>query len=221
MLISHVHRDHLDLPSLRRLPPTRVVVPPGAAALLDGRHQVEELTAGQCTTVGPVTVTAVRAVHEASRRPGGPPVEAVGHLVQGSRSAYVAGDTALFPEMAEHAALSLDLALVPVGGWGPTLGPGHLDPETAALALTLLQPRTAVPVHWGSPAGAGRVAAAAGPVRPARAALRRRGGAPRPAGPGPRPRAGGAPHPSRVRRAGPSPHKVGRRGAVPCRGGCR
>lgn len=150
VLVSHVHHDHLDLPSLRRLPPTRVVVPTGAAGLIDGRHGVEELTAGQPTTVGPVTVTAVRAVHVANRRPGGRPVEAVGHLVQGSRSAYVAGDTALFPEMAEHAALALDLAVLPVGGWGLTLGPGHLDPESAALALTLLRPRAAVPVHWGS-----------------------------------------------------------------------
>jgi L-ascorbate metabolism protein UlaG (beta-lactamase superfamily) len=56
----------------------------------------------------------------------------------------------VFPERAEHAAVGLDLALLPVGGWGPTLGPGHMDPEAAAHALTLLRPRAAVPVHWGS-----------------------------------------------------------------------
>ena len=45
---------------------------------------------------------------------------------------------------------ALDLALVPIWGWGPRLGPGHLDPERAAEALTLLRPRVAVPIHWGT-----------------------------------------------------------------------
>ncbi len=45
---------------------------------------------------------------------------------------------------------SLDTALLPVWGWGPSLGPGHLDPERAAEALRLLRPRLAVPIHWGT-----------------------------------------------------------------------
>jgi len=44
----------------------------------------------------------------------------------------------------------LDLALVPIWGWGPTIGPGHLDPRRAAEALALLGPRLAVPIHWGT-----------------------------------------------------------------------
>jgi L-ascorbate metabolism protein UlaG (beta-lactamase superfamily) len=44
----------------------------------------------------------------------------------------------------------LDLALLPVWGWGPSLGEGHLDPRAAARALTLLRPRVAVPIHWGT-----------------------------------------------------------------------
>jgi L-ascorbate metabolism protein UlaG (beta-lactamase superfamily) len=44
----------------------------------------------------------------------------------------------------------LDVALLPIWGWGPTLGPGHLDPETAAEALALLRPARAVPIHWGT-----------------------------------------------------------------------
>jgi L-ascorbate metabolism protein UlaG (beta-lactamase superfamily) len=57
----------------------------------------------------------------------------------------------------------LDLALVPIWGWGPTLGPGHMDPEQAAEAVALLRPATAVPIHWGTylPIGAGRRHAAA------------------------------------------------------------
>jgi L-ascorbate metabolism protein UlaG (beta-lactamase superfamily) len=44
----------------------------------------------------------------------------------------------------------LDLALLPVWGWGSRLGPGHLDPRTAAEALPMLRPRIAVPIHWGT-----------------------------------------------------------------------
>ena len=44
----------------------------------------------------------------------------------------------------------LDVALLPIWGWGPKLGPGHLDPRRAAEALVLLQPRIAVPIHWGT-----------------------------------------------------------------------
>jgi hypothetical protein len=36
----------------------------------------------------------------------------------------------------------IDVALLPVWGWGPRLGAGHLDPQRAAESLTLLQPAT-------------------------------------------------------------------------------
>ena len=52
---------------------------------------------------------------------GGHEASAVGYVVRGSRSVYFAGDTDLFPAMAELAG-SVDIALLPVGGWGPGLG---------------------------------------------------------------------------------------------------
>src|SRR5258706_14390535 len=51
--------------------------------------------------------------------------------------------------MAAFAAI-FAVALLPVGGWGPTLGPGHMDPCGAARATALLRPRVAVPIHWGT-----------------------------------------------------------------------
>ena len=62
---------------------------------------------------------------------------------------YFAGDTDLFDGMADLAP-ELDLALIPIWGWGPTIGEGHLDPVRAAEALALLRPRIAVPIHWGT-----------------------------------------------------------------------
>jgi len=54
---------------------------------------------------------------------------------------------------------TLDAALLPVWGWGPTIGEGHMDPARAAAAATLLRPRLAIPIHWGTfyPAGLRRV----------------------------------------------------------------
>jgi L-ascorbate metabolism protein UlaG (beta-lactamase superfamily) len=44
----------------------------------------------------------------------------------------------------------VDVALLPVAGWGPRLPAGHLDPAGAAEALRLLRPKAAVPIHWGT-----------------------------------------------------------------------
>jgi L-ascorbate metabolism protein UlaG (beta-lactamase superfamily) len=43
-----------------------------------------------------------------------------------------------------------DVALVPIWGWGPRVGSGHLDPRSAAEALRRLRPRLAIPIHWGT-----------------------------------------------------------------------
>jgi L-ascorbate metabolism protein UlaG (beta-lactamase superfamily) len=44
----------------------------------------------------------------------------------------------------------LDVALLPVWGWGPHLSPGHMNPRRATETLTLLRPRIAIPIHWGT-----------------------------------------------------------------------
>jgi L-ascorbate metabolism protein UlaG (beta-lactamase superfamily) len=158
VLLSHVHQDHLDLPSLRRLagPSTTAVVPSGAAALLRSAPfgSVREMTAGDELRVGDVTVRAVPAWHEARRRPRGPVTEALGFLVA---RVWFAGDTELNPAM-QALRGEVDVALVPVWGWGPSLGPGHLDPADAARAVALVAPAVAVPIHWGTflPTGLGR-----------------------------------------------------------------
>jgi len=151
VLVSHLHYDHLDLPSLQRLDRgVTVVVPKGAGGLVlrRGFRVVEELEAGGSTRIGPAVVRAVRAEHGSSRVLGARS-KALGYVVEGSRRVYFPGDTDLFPEMASLAP-GLDLALVPIWGWGPSLGPGHLDPRGAAEALALLRPRLAVPIHWGT-----------------------------------------------------------------------
>ncbi len=93
-------------------------------------------------------VVATPAEHDPTRRPGGPQAVPIGSLMRHERSVYFAGDTDIFAEMAELG--PVDVALLPVAGWGPTLGPGHLDAERAARAAALIRPRTGVPTHWGT-----------------------------------------------------------------------
>jgi L-ascorbate metabolism protein UlaG (beta-lactamase superfamily) len=154
VLISHLHHDHLDLPSLRLLGHRGpILAPRGAGGLLRraGFRDVVELRAGERVTVGAVDVLAVRAEHAADRRPGRASAEPIGFVLTGAgRRVYFAGDTALFDDMAQIAVPPLDLALLPIWGWGPSLGPGHMDPHQAAQAAALLRPAVVVPVHWGT-----------------------------------------------------------------------
>jgi len=158
VLISHMHGDHLHMPSLRMVGRTaRIVVPRGAGNWLRGRGfpRVDELSAGEGISDGDLRITAVRAEHSGHRwgprSTHGPDTEAIGFLLEGGGSTvYVSGDTGLYDGMAVLGDRDVDVALLPVWGWGPTLGPGHLDPVTAADAVALVRPRVAVPVHWGT-----------------------------------------------------------------------
>lgn len=152
VLISHMHHDHLDLPSLRLLGrDTPLLVPAGAGAWLRRRGfpSVTELGVGEVGNVGTLAVTALEARHDGRRWPRGPRAETLGYLVRGRRAIYFAGDTELIEELPSLLP-ALDVALLPVGGWGPKLGPGHMDPRDAARAAALLKPGLAIPVHWGT-----------------------------------------------------------------------
>ena len=101
-------------------------------------------------TFGAVTVETVPAVHSSGRGPHSRiHAAAVGYVLRSPHgSVYFAGDTDLFDGMADLQ--SIDVALLPIAGWGPTLGTGHLDPERAAQATELIRPRLVVPIHWGT-----------------------------------------------------------------------
>jgi L-ascorbate metabolism protein UlaG (beta-lactamase superfamily) len=151
-LVSHLHYDHLDVPSLLRLGRSvQVVLPAGSTRLLRRRGftRITQLAVGEELDIGAVTVAATRAEHDGRRTPFGLDRPAVGYLVTGSARIWFAGDTDLFDGMSELAP-GLDVALLPIAGWGARLPPGHLDPRTAAEALQLLRPRVAIPIHWGT-----------------------------------------------------------------------
>jgi L-ascorbate metabolism protein UlaG (beta-lactamase superfamily) len=152
VLISHLHHDHADLGSLRRLGrETRMLAPPGSRGFFahHGFCAVTELAPGESARVGGLEVRAVEAHHDGGSRRFAKGSQAVGFLVRGSSRIYFAGDTDIFDGMAGLDP-ELDLALLPIWGWGPSIGSGHLDPRSAARAAALLAPRLAVPIHWGT-----------------------------------------------------------------------
>jgi L-ascorbate metabolism protein UlaG (beta-lactamase superfamily) len=163
VLLSHLHADHLHLPSLRLLgSDTRIVVPRGAGHWLRRRGftRIVEMSPGDVIHDGDLRITGVYADHSGHRwgprLTHGPDTDAIGHLLEGGGATiYVSGDTALHDGMPRLAERDVDVALLPVWGWGPNLGPGHLDPTEAAEAVAQIRPRIAVPVHWGTLSVAG------------------------------------------------------------------
>lgn len=152
VLVSHIHADHLHRPSLGKLAPgTPVLVPRGAAGLLRGLPvEPVEVVAGDVVGVAGASVSVVPAVHADARWPAGRTrAAAVGYVISGAGATYFAGDTVAFPEMTGlHP--SLDVALLPVGGWGPWLRGEHLDAESAAACLPALDARVSIPIHYGT-----------------------------------------------------------------------
>lgn len=173
VVISHLHSDHTHLPSLALLDrAVPILLPVGAPRRMSGLRRLPnplvEIAPGDSMSVAGLTVTAVPAEHDGRRwRFGRSSVPAVGYLLEASlpiesvpssSSVYFAGDTALFDAMSTCVPVC-DVALLPVGGWGPTLGDGHMTPHDAAIAAAAVSARWSIPVHYGTlwPRGASRI----------------------------------------------------------------
>jgi L-ascorbate metabolism protein UlaG (beta-lactamase superfamily) len=153
VLISHSHWDHLDYGSLRLIgTEVPIIVPHGMGSGLRRRgfRRVTEVRVGDDIPSKSLRIETVHAEHHGFGPPVGTTDLAVGYLVHGSQHHYFAGDTAYFEGMADLAR-GIDLALLPVWGWGPTAKPSeHLDPLGAARAVAAIKPRYAMPIHWGT-----------------------------------------------------------------------
>ncbi|MCY3694569.1 MAG: MBL fold metallo-hydrolase [Chloroflexota bacterium] len=152
VLISHLHHDHCHPESMRALNgnPT-YLVPHGGGEFL-ARHSIGPLVeAGpgdQLELLG-LQITCLAVDHSGERVPFGPHAPALAFEICGSRRIYFVGDTGYFEPM-RPGPQPLDVALLPVAGWGSSLGPGHLDPQEAARAANHLRPRWVIPIHWGA-----------------------------------------------------------------------
>jgi L-ascorbate metabolism protein UlaG (beta-lactamase superfamily) len=163
LLISHDHYDHLDEPTLHRLPRgTRVLCGGGSAPWFARRgfSDVTELDWWEGVSVGGgdgVRVDFLPAHHWSRRGPfdtcrrlwGGWAVTAAD-----GRTVVHAGDTGYGPFLTRIGARYRDVAVavLPVGAYAPRrlLHGVHMDPAEAVRAASDLGAARMVPVHWGT-----------------------------------------------------------------------
>ena len=150
VLISHGHPDHFDRASLSAIRGRPVVIVPrglGRAVRRWIDADVREMTTGERTGFGELSIEAVPARHWVT--PGAARAEPHGYLLDAGPRIWFCGDTGRLPADLRPSG-SIDLALMPVWTWGPHRGPGHLGPRSAAEMLRDVGATVAVPIHWGT-----------------------------------------------------------------------
>ncbi len=144
LLISHAHHDHCspdDVAAL--LKPDTIIAGPASVGAALGR-QITTLKPGETAKLAGLTVEAVPAYNIGKkfhpRQDGN-----LGFIITADgRSIYHAGDTDLIPEMS---GIRADIALLPIGGTYT------MNPAEAARAAAIIDPKTAIPMHYGKHVG--------------------------------------------------------------------
>ncbi|MEY2890364.1 MAG: hypothetical protein RJA98_272 [Pseudomonadota bacterium] len=159
VLITHNHRDHMDVPTLKKLGPEPLYVVPrglGAWFLRAGFPRVLEMDWWQEADVAGLKITFVPAEHWSRRGLldtneswwGGYVVEHNGLRV------YHSGDTAWFEGFAEIGARvgPIHSAMLPIGAYAPRwfMRHQHMDPADAVRAFQALGAQRFVAMHWGT-----------------------------------------------------------------------
>ncbi|MEV6991872.1 MBL fold metallo-hydrolase [Streptomyces sp. NPDC093228] len=160
VVISHNHYDHLDLPTLRRLPYDTPVFAPAGLALWFRRRRftcVTELDWWEGAELGGVRFDFVPAHHWSKRTLTDTCRSLWGGWIMTApdgQRVYFAGDTGHghWFERIGRRYPGIDLALMPIGAYDPRwwLSDVHCDPEDAVRATRELGARRMAPMHWGT-----------------------------------------------------------------------
>ena len=159
VLVTHNHRDHMDLPTLRRLGPGPVYAVPrglGRAFERAGLRRVVEMQWWQQEEIEGLNVSFVPAEHWSRR--GLLDTNASwwgGYVIErGGLRVYHAGDTAWFDGFAQIGARcgAIDAAMLPIGAYAPRwfMQSQHMDPADAVRAYSALGAARFIAMHWGT-----------------------------------------------------------------------
>lgn len=142
ILITHDHYDHCSPADVEKLrgPTTTVISNEMASNLLES---TTILRPWQVMNIGRVSIKAVPAYNSHHPQQFG----GLGFVISmDTYDVYYAGDTDVIPEMSK---IRCDIAILPIGGRQT------MDAARAVEAVRCLNPRWAIPSHWGSPSEGG------------------------------------------------------------------
>lgn len=145
ILLTHEHRDHLDLEALAsvRTAETKVVLTETCAERVRGGIVMHN---GDVQSVGGLTIEALPAYNVLHKRENGQPFhpQGVGNgyvLTLGDKRVYIAGDTEDIPEMKKLR--DIECAFLPMNL------PYTMTPDMVADAARAFRPRILYPYHYG------------------------------------------------------------------------
>jgi L-ascorbate metabolism protein UlaG (beta-lactamase superfamily) len=170
ILLSHTHADHLDIGSLRmlesRFPRANLIFPNGAEEYIPRlsfpmtrlRTPAGDEVTGESRTIDSVRITTIPARHWGGRygldgllwKDDG----YTGYIIEyHGMTVLFAGDTGYDPSAftALGERYSIDLALLPIGPAGDSLGgPNHVSPLGALRILSDTKAKNMIPIHYGT-----------------------------------------------------------------------
>lgn len=155
VLVTHDHRDHMDLPTIAKLSPDATYVTGTGNGARLGKPTVVELDWWETTQIGELAITFVPARHWSMRMPWNRNATLWGgFVIQGPRATlYHSGDTAWGEHFAEIGTrFAIDHAMLPIGGYSPRwfMESQHIGPEEAGAAYDALGAKNLLAMHWGT-----------------------------------------------------------------------
>ncbi len=162
VLITHGHYDHCSLKDLELIikPGTTIIAPPDCSSQISKLNSLETIKVEvvepfktlSVSLKGKNLVVKTIPAYNINKQFHQRINNWVGYIVDFSNTGsdvrvYHAGDTDLIPEMESLANENITVALLPVGGTYT------MNADEAAQAVSVIKPRIAVPMHYGSIVG--------------------------------------------------------------------